>query len=176
MGVGYRSGQATLSGEFSIEALVRQTMMEVARLATSGGARASLSRISDQVFLELTSELERQGVTKNVVADMFGMSLRTFHRRVQQVRRAQTERRTLRDAVLELVAVSEPVSAHAVHQHFLRYPAELVAGALNDLVHTSLLSRSGWGEKAVYRRGNEVAGELRRREPVRPILVAGQSR
>jgi hypothetical protein len=165
-----------LSAESSIEALVRQTMVEVARLATSGGARQSLSRISDQVFSELTSELERQGVTKNVVADMFGMSLRTFHRRVQQVRHAQTERRTLREAVLEWVVASAPVSTHAVHQHFLRHPAELVAGALNDLVHERLLSRAGWGEKAVYRRGNAGAAELRRREPVRPILVAGQSR
>jgi hypothetical protein len=64
-----------------------------------------------------------------------------------------------------------------VHQHFLRYSGELVAGALNDLVHAGLLSRSGWGEKAVYRhRAADGAAESRRREPVRPILVAGQSR
>ncbi len=154
-------------------------MVEVARLATSGGARVSLARATDQVFLELTSELERQGVTKNVIADMFGMALRTYHRRVQQVRQAQAERRTVRDAVLELVQVSGTVSAHVVHQRFLRHPAELVSGALNDLVHTGLAARTGWGDKAVYRaRASAVPRapsepELGRGEPVRQVRVAG---
>jgi hypothetical protein len=168
-----------MTREFSIEALVRHTMIDVARLATSDGARVSLARISEQVFLELTSELERQGVTKNVVADMFGMSLRTFHRRVQQVRREHAERRTVREAVLEFVTASEPVSAHSVQQSFLRHAGELVSGALNDLVHAGLVSRSGWGENAVYRRvaRADVAGdELRRREPIRQVLVAGERR
>jgi hypothetical protein len=168
-----------MTREFSIEALVRRTMVDVARLATSDGARVSLARISEQVFLELTSELERQGVTKNVVADMFGMSLRTFHRRVQQVRREHAERRTVREAVLEFIAAAEPVSAHAVQQHFLRHAGELVAGALNDLVHAGLVNRSGWGEKAVYRRvvsAFTVGAELRRGEPIRQVLVAGERR
>lgn len=168
-----------MTREFSIETLVRRTMVDVARLATSDGARVSLARISEQVFLELTTELERQGVTKNVVADMFGMSLRTFHRRVQQVRREQTERRTLRDAVLDFIVASEPVSGHAAQQQFLRHAGELVAGALNDLVHAGLVSRSGWGEKAVYRRAVTTfaaGGELWRRQPVREVLVAGERR
>lgn len=153
-------------------------MAEVVRLATAGGARASLSRVADQMFLDLASELERHGVTKNVAADMFGMSLRTYHRRVQQVRQEQTERRTLRDFVLELVRAQASVSAHAVHQQFLRHPAELVAGALNDLVHAGLVERKGWGESAVYHAisGEEAAGGLRRRQPVSQIRVAGQAR
>lgn len=146
-------------------------MADVARLATAGGARASLSRVADQVFWDLASELERQGVTKNVAADMFGMSLRTYHRRVQQVRQEQTLRRTVRDFVLEFVGAraASPVSAHAVHQQFLRHPAEVVAGALNDLVHAGLLARKGWGENAVY-------SPLRRGQPVSEIRVASQAR
>jgi hypothetical protein len=153
-------------------------MVEVAKLATSGGARLSLSRLNDQVFLELTSELERQGVTKNVIADMFGMALRTYHRRVQQVRQEHAERRTVWEAVHELVRAASPISAHAVHQRFLRHPSELVAGALNDLVHSGLVSRSGWGEKAVYRVAASSAARaeaaLRRREPVSQVRVAGE--
>jgi hypothetical protein len=171
-----------LTPELSIEVLVRQAMVEVARLATSGGARTSLARLSDQVFLELTRELERQGVTKNVVADMFGMSLRTFHRRVRQLGQLgqeQVERRTVREAVLEVIRASAPVTAHAVHQRFLRHPAERVAGAMNDLVHAGLVSRTGWGDKAVYRAGAVgVPGarsepDLGRREPVCHVRVAG---
>jgi hypothetical protein len=162
------------SSELPIEALVRDAMLQVARLATAGGTRASLSRVGDQVFLELTSELERQGVTKHVIADMFGMALRTYHRRVQQVRQEQAERQTVWEGVLELVRASGPISAHAVHQHFLRHPSELVSGALNDLVHSGLASRSGWGDKAVYR--GAAATALRRGEPIRHVRVASERR
>lgn len=167
-----------MSLEARIESVLREAAAEVARLATAGGARVSLARVTERAFLELASELERQGLTKSVVADMFGMALRTYHRRVQQAGQAQAERRTVRDAVLELVRESGQVSAHDVQQHFLRQPGELVAGALHDLVHAGLARRTGWGDNAVYRAvaalpcGGEH--ELRSREPVRKIRVAGQ--
>lgn len=158
-------------------------MAQIARLATAGGARASLSRVIDQAFLVLASELERQGVTKSVIADMFGMTPRTYHRRVCHARRQHAERRTLSEAVLELVRVSQPVSAHAVQQHFLRHSGELVAGALNDLIHSGVATRRGWGDTAVYRvapRANDAQpsplAELRQGEPVRHVRIAGQRR
>ena len=83
--------------------VVQEAMLQVARAATAGGARVSLARVADQVFLELASELTRQGLTKSVIADMFGMALRTYHRRVQQVQRLHGARRTVRDAVLEVL-------------------------------------------------------------------------
>jgi hypothetical protein len=165
--------------EPQIDGLIRDSMAQVAQLATAGGTRASLSRVTDQVFLQLTVALERQGITKNVIADMFGMAQRTYYRRVRHARRQQAERRTVWEGVLELVRASEPISAHAVHQHFLRHPGELVAGALNDLVHSGLVTRSGWGETAVYHAVSEAAvqaAELRRRQPVRHVKVAGQAR
>jgi hypothetical protein len=45
-----------------IETLLRRTMVEIARLATAGGARLPLARLQDRAFLELTRELARQGV------------------------------------------------------------------------------------------------------------------
>jgi hypothetical protein len=124
-----------VTSEARIEVVVQAAMLHVARAATAGGARVSLARVADRVFLELTSELERQGLTKAVIADMFGMALRTYHRRVQQVRRLQAERGTVRDAVLALVRRAGQVSALQVQQQFRRQPSELVAGALHDLVH-----------------------------------------
>lgn len=171
-----------VTSEARIEVVVQAAMLQVARVATAGGARVSLARVADQVFLELTSELARQGLTKSVIADMFGMALRTYHRRLQQVRRLQAERCTVRDAVLELVRSAGQVSALQVQQQFLRQPSELVAGALHDLVHAGLARRTGWGDRAVYRAvttvGAAVApgagGALRSREPVRQVRVAGQ--
>jgi hypothetical protein len=155
-------------------------MGQVARLATAGGARASLSHVIEQAFLVLASELERQGVTKSVIADMFGMTPRTYHRRVCHARRQYAARRTLSEAVLELVRASQPISAHAVQQHFLRHPGELVAGALNDLIHSGVATRRGWGDTAVYRlaprTGDVRLSELRQGEPVRHVRVARQRR
>ena len=61
-----------------ISAIVRQTTVLVARLSTTGGVRSPLGRVADQVFVGLVEELERQGVGKKVVADMFGMALRSY--------------------------------------------------------------------------------------------------
>lgn len=59
-----------------IDAIVRQTMVLVAQLATSGGLRAPLAHVASQAFLELARELESQGVGRKVSADMFGMACR----------------------------------------------------------------------------------------------------
>jgi len=75
-----------------IDAVVRQTTVLIAELATSRGLRAPLAHVADQVFIELTRELEAQGVSRKVSADMFGMALRTYQRKVQRLEESATER------------------------------------------------------------------------------------
>jgi CBS domain-containing protein len=48
-----------------------------------------LAHIANQVFLELTTELEAQGVSRKVSADMFGMALRAYIKKIR--RKAGTE-------------------------------------------------------------------------------------
>jgi hypothetical protein len=85
-----------------IDAIVRQTTVLIAQLATSGGVRAPLAQVANQVFLELVRELERQGVSRKVSADMFGMGLRTYLRKIQRLSESSTERgRSLWEAVLD---------------------------------------------------------------------------
>jgi hypothetical protein len=68
-----------------IDAIVRQTTVLVAELATAGGARAPLAHVANQVFMDLAAELERQGVSRKVSADMFGLALRgDAHEREQR--------------------------------------------------------------------------------------------
>ena len=67
-----------------IDAIVRETTVLIAQLATSGGLRAPLAHVAGQVFAELAAELEREGVPKKVSADMFGLALRTYQRRTQR--------------------------------------------------------------------------------------------
>jgi len=140
-----------------IDSIVQQTMVFIAQLATAGGVRAPLAHIADQVFLDLTHELTAQGVTKKVIADMFGMALRTYHRRVQETLQSQTDSdRTVWEGVLDFVRSKEPVTALDVQQRFLRDDAEVVSGVLNDLVNSGLAYRAGRGDRAVYRAAHEA--------------------
>src|SRR5215212_8599284 len=87
-----------------IHAIVRQTTILIAQLATARGLRAPLAQIANQVFLDLVSELERQGVSRKVSADMFGLGLRTYRRKIQRLNESSTERgRSLWEVVLEFV-------------------------------------------------------------------------
>src|SRR6266496_1315888 len=90
--------------ELLIHAIVRQTTILIAQLATSRGVRAPLAQIANQVFLDLVTELDRQGVSRKVSADMFGLGLRTYRRKIQRLSESSTERgRSLWDVVLEYV-------------------------------------------------------------------------
>jgi hypothetical protein len=140
-----------------IDSIVQQTMVFIAQLATYGGVRAPLAHVADQVFVDLTRELQNQGVTKKVIADMFGMALRTYHRRVAETAQSQTDAgRTVWGAVLDYVRKAEPVAAGEVQRRFMQDDPELVSGVLNDLVNTGLVYRSGRGDRSVYRAATEA--------------------
>jgi len=51
-----------------IHAVVQETMILVAHLATAGGVRAPLAGVANQVFADLSDQLAAQGVTKTVIA------------------------------------------------------------------------------------------------------------
>src|SRR5512134_544108 len=88
-----------------IDAIVRQTTVLIAQLATSGGLRAPLAHVANQVFLDLAGELERQGVSRKVSADMFGLALRGYQRRLQRLAESSTDRgSSLWEGVLHYVS------------------------------------------------------------------------
>jgi hypothetical protein len=68
-----------------IDAIVRQTTVLLAQLATTDSGRVQLAHTANQVFLNLALELKRQGVSARVIADMFGLALRTYQERTPQV-------------------------------------------------------------------------------------------
>ncbi|HEX2730077.1 MAG TPA: hypothetical protein VHM70_00675 [Polyangiaceae bacterium] len=138
--------------ELLINAVVQQTMIFVARLATAGGVKTPLAQVADKVFLELTRELQNQGVSKKVIADMFGMALRTYHRRAKEVAESGSQPgRSIWEAVLEFIRDDGPVSASRIYLRFKYDHQEVVAGVLNDLVDSALAYRTGRGDSAVYR-------------------------
>ncbi len=135
-----------------IDAIVRQTTVLIAQLATSGGVRAPLAHIANQVFLDLAAELDAQGVSRKVSADMFGMALRTYLRKIQRLNESSTDRgRSLWEAVLQFVSEKPVVTRLQVLERFYRDDEALVRGVLHDLVETGLVFCSGTGQGAAFR-------------------------
>lgn len=135
-----------------ISAIVRQTTVLVARLSTTGGLRSPLGRVADQVFVGLVEELERQGVGKKVVADMFGMALRSYQLKLQRLQESATEGgTTLWAAVRRHIEEKGPLTRDDVFRRFGRDDEASVAGILNDLVESGLVYRAGRGANAIFR-------------------------
>jgi hypothetical protein len=160
-----------------IHAIVRQTTILIAQLATARGVRAPLAQIANQVFLDLVSELERQGVSRKVSADMFGLGLRTYRRKIQRLSESSTERgRSLWDVILEHVRERGLVTRSELLIRFPNDEEALVRSVLHDLCESQLLFSSGSGPSTTYRAASEeelTALQLRRgTEGADELLVA----
>ena len=142
-------------------------MILVAHLATAGGVRAPLAQVANQVFADLSEQLAAQGVKKTVIADMFGMALSTYHRRVRAAAESKSEAgRSVWEAVIDFIRANEPAPGAVVFGRFSRDDAAVVASVLKDLTDSGLVYRSGKGGSAVYRAANPddfaaVAGDGR---------------
>jgi hypothetical protein len=155
---------AKMTIELLIHAIVRQTTILIAQLATSGGGRAPLAQVANQVFLDLVRELDRQGVSRKVSADMFGVGLRTYRRKIQRLSESSTERgRSLWEVVLEYVRSQGPVTRNDVLLRFSRDDEAQVRSVLRDLCETELVVSSGSGAGATYRAASDAELENLRR-------------
>ena len=151
----------TVNVNLLIDAIVRQTTVLIAQLATAAGARAPLSHTANQVFMDLVRELREQGLGAKVIADMFGVSLRTYHNTVRRLSEGNTVRgQTLWEAVLGYIKERGTVLRSDVLARFSRDDDALVRGVLKDLVGSGLVFQTGRGAEHVYRyaRPEEVAG------------------
>jgi hypothetical protein len=135
-----------------IDAIVRQTTVLIAQLATSAGMRAPLAHIANQTFLALTQELERQGIAQKVIADMFGLALRSYQQKVQRLSESATDRgRSLWEALHDYLHDKQVVSRADVLLRFARDDQASVRGILSDMVDAGLVYKTGRGEGTVYR-------------------------
>jgi hypothetical protein len=149
---GFEDSLTPVNVTLLIDAIVRQTTVLIAQLATSAGARTPLAHTANQVFLDLVAELKHQGLGNKVIADMFGMALRTYHAKVQRLSESQTFRgQSLLTALLEYAVDKQTVSRVEVLRRFRQDDERVVRGALHDLTDSGLLFRSGRGDQTVYR-------------------------
>lgn len=133
-----------------IDGIVRQTTVLIAQLSTAAGARSPLSHVADEVFFSLAREIEAQGVRKQVVADMFGLAMRSYQKKMQRLTESATQRdRSLWEAVFEFVAAHSPTRARIL-QRFAHDGERDVTAVLNDLLRSGLIFTTGGDQGAVF--------------------------
>lgn len=138
--------------EFLIHAIVHQTTILIAQLATVGGGRAPLAQVANQVFLDLVRELEKQGVSRKVSADMFGLGLRTYRRKIQRLSESSTDRgRSLWEVVLEFITQQEKTTRGELLLRFSLDDEAQVRAVLRDLCESQLIVRDDSGLSTSYR-------------------------
>lgn len=134
-----------------IDSIMRQTTVLIAQLSAAAGIRAPLSHLADEVFLSLSKELEEQGVPKKIVADMFGLALRTYQRRVQRLEGSATDSTaTLWQAVNDFLQENGQLTRQQVFERFRHDDPEAVGAVLSDLVQSGFASRTGRATSAVF--------------------------
>jgi hypothetical protein len=146
-----------MDAKLLIDAIVRQTTVLIAQLSTAAGIRAPLAHVADQVFLDLASEIEAQGVGRKVVADMFGLALRSYQKKIQRLTESATVReRTLWEAVLDFLSREGSATRARILERFRHDSENDVAAVLLDLVNQGLAYSTGKGKNAVYGASSEV--------------------
>jgi hypothetical protein len=133
------------------DSIIRQTTVLIAQLSATAGIRAPLAHLADEVFLTLSEELEGQGLSRKVVADMFGMALRSYQRRVQRLRESATvPGKTLWESVLEHLQRDGRATRRALLDRFPNDDPEAIGAVLNDLTQSGLVSRAGNGASTLF--------------------------
>lgn len=134
-----------------IDAIMRQTTVLIAQLSSTAGIRAPLAHLADEIFLNLSRELENQGVSRKVVADMFGMALRGYQRRVQRLQvNPADEGRSLWLDMIQLLQREGRATRMELLQRFSTDDPSSVAAVLSDLVRTGFATKTGNGASAVF--------------------------
>jgi hypothetical protein len=131
-----------MNASLLIHAIVRQTTVLIATLATGSGQRAQLAAVANVVFADLVRELREQGLGNRVIADMFGMALRTYHRKVTRMSASRTlQGRSLWEAVLTHIQQHSPIQRSEVLARFAYDDDATVLSVVADLVSSGLVER-----------------------------------
>jgi hypothetical protein len=112
----------------------------------------------------MASELDAQGVSRKVSADMFGMALRAYVSKVRRLSEAQGEPGvTVWQTVLDFIRSESLVTRARVLERFGREDPVQLSSVLYDLLQSGFVFASGVGDQTVYRASSEAeVGELAR--------------
>jgi hypothetical protein len=164
-----------LNTQLLIDAIVHQTTVLIAQLSTAAGIRAPLAHVADQVFLELSREIEAQGVSRKVAADMFGLAIRTYQKKVQRLSESVTDKGdTLWETALTYLQTHGSAPRRVLLEHLSRQDPAVVGSVLNDLVSSGLVYKTGAGDTTIFglTKARDLSQTLseQRRESLAPVV------
>jgi len=111
-----------------------------------------LNGIADRFFSSIVAELEAQNIRQKVIADMFGIPLRSFQYRMSRLSRSRTDTgRLLWEVIFEYLQSESEVTLGQTLTRFYREDEATVRGLLGDLVDSGLADRTGRGPTSTYR-------------------------
>lgn len=146
-----RSGRSATAA-LLIQSIVRQTATLLAQIANAGDGRAPLAHVTNQVFLDLAQELERTGLNRKVSADMFGLGLQSYRRKLQRgTTSGGLPGHALRQSVLNYVRAGQLVSRYDVFSHFADAQEVQLRAVLRELRESGLVFTLGKGHDTAYR-------------------------
>lgn len=151
--------------ESLLNAIVRQTVILIAQLATHG-TRAPLAHVADQVFMSLVNELRQRGLSHRAVAHMFSLPLSTYHDRIRRFSVSETTQSSLWKAVLDHIQEHEPITQAKLLFEFRRDNADDIKGVLQDLMKARLISKTGQGLDSTYEITSEKSRMAGSNDPV----------
>jgi hypothetical protein len=135
-----------------IDAIVRQTVVLIAQLATAAGAGTPVAHTASQVLTNLVGELKDKGLGDRGIGDIFGLTLRTYHNRVARLSESSTEPgRSLSGALLAVIQDEKIILRSELLHRFSRDNEATVGRVLRDLVDSGLVFRTGRGDMAAYK-------------------------
>jgi len=144
-----------------IDSIVRQTTVLIAHLATAAGARATLANTANRVFLDLVRELKEQGLGNKVIADMFGLTLRTYYYKVSRLSESNTKRGlSIWEALLLHIQEKKTATRSDILYHFSNDDPATVKSVLKELVDSGLVFSTGRGDRVVYRAAGDEEMKL----------------
>jgi hypothetical protein len=131
--LGHRAAPV-INTQLLIDSIVRQVAVLIAQLPTAGGVRAPVAHLANQVFVDLAHELEAQGVSRKVSADMFGTALRGYLRKLQRLTEGQSDTgRTLWQSVLDYIVATRLATRADILRRFKQDAQLQVSAVLRDL-------------------------------------------
>lgn len=132
--------------------LVREMGIFVSHLATYNGERKPLAHSLDLMFLTIAEELDRQGISRKVAADMFEMVLRSYQRKIKrlEVRINDHDAFTIWKELYEKIYEEEEAEREQLLATYKGDRVAIVKSALKELVEAGLLDSKTRGGATYY--------------------------
>ena len=134
-----------------IDGLLREFAQLVALIVRTADHRPSLAGLPQRVFAEVDGALRAGGMRASVLADVFGLPLRTYHDHARRARgRLSPRSLPLIADLYRCIRDEGPIERWALDGRFEQAHPKIFAAVLDELVDSGLVYRTGRGPSSRF--------------------------